>query len=120
MKTISKRAYLHVVELGNNDTSAPIAQSAYASGNNTSPYTANLLAPPLQGTNFDVYLLGSGDDITSGTPTGTPAVTNLVFNHGSGTAAGAYFKDTPSQLESFCVGCASKHWGTIAVEIKRP
>jgi hypothetical protein len=111
-------AYLQVVELCGNDTSAPIAQSAYATGNNTNPYTANLPAAPLAGTNFDVYFLDGGDDLGPSAPTGTPAVTNLLYAHGGGTGAGTYAAGTPSQNESFAG--ANKHWGTIAVEINSP
>jgi Predicted solute binding protein len=118
VKTISKPAYLQVVQLSGNNTSAPIAQSAYASGNNTNPYTANLPAPPLAGTNDDVYFLTGGDDLGLSAPTGTPAVTNLFYAHGGGTAAGTYSTGTPSQNESFAG--PNKHWGTIAVEIKSP
>jgi hypothetical protein len=118
VKTISKPSYIQVVELCGNDTVTPIAQSAYATGNNTNPYTANLPAPPLVGTNFDAYFLDASDDLGPSAPTGTPAVTNLFYAHGGGTAAGTYFKDTPSQNESFAGG--NKHWATIAVEIKRP
>src|SRR5262249_44567003 len=38
------QAYLHVIKLSGNNISTPIAQSAYTSGNNTNPYTANLPA----------------------------------------------------------------------------
>jgi hypothetical protein len=115
------QAYLQVVQLCGNDTSTPIAQQAYSTGNNTSPYTANLPLAPLAGTNFDVYFLTAKEGLGVTAPVGTPAATNLIYqNSGSGTA-GTYFRDTPpSQTESFCVGCAGKHWGTIAVEIKRP
>ena len=51
VKTISKPAYLQVVQLSGNDTSNPIAQSAYVTGNNTNPCTANLPAPPLASIN---------------------------------------------------------------------
>jgi len=118
VQTISKPSYIQVVELCGNNTSTPIAQFAYATGNNTNPYTANLPTPPVAGTNFDAYFLDAGDDLGPSAPTGTPAVTNLFYAHGGGTAAGTYFKDTPSQNESFAG--ANKHWATIAVEIKRP
>jgi len=116
-KTTSQ-AYLHVVQLCGNDTSAPIAQNAYATGNNTNPYTANLPLAPLAGTNFDVYFLCGKEDLGGSAPTGTPAVTNLIYGHAGGGSAGTYFAGTPSQNESFAG--ANKHWGTIAVEIKRP
>jgi hypothetical protein len=114
------KAYVQVIELYGNDTSDPIAQSAYAMGNNTNPYTANLPAPPIGSNNFDVYFLDAHEDlVVSGTaPTGTSAVTNLVWAHAGGGSAGTYFKETQSQLQSFTG--PNKHWGTIAVEIKRP
>ena len=119
-KTINQ-AYLQVVELCGNDTSAPIAQQAYATGNNITPYTANLPLAPLASTNFDVYFLCAKEDLNSPAPTGTPAATSLFYAHSGNGTAGMYFRDTPpSQNESFCVGCGGKHWGTIAVEIKRP
>jgi hypothetical protein len=123
VQTISKPAYVQVVELCGNDTSTPIAQNAYASSPGTTatnPYTANL-PTPLAPTNFDVYFLDAGDDLGTSAPTGTPAVTNLFYAHGGGTAAGTYFKDPASAFESFNTSPPSnKHWGTIAVEIKRP
>jgi len=112
------QAYVQVIQLSGNDTSNPIAQNAYASGNNTNPYTANLPAPPVAGTNFDVYFLDANEDLGGSAPTGTPTVTNLIYVHASAGSAGTYFADTPSQNESFAG--ANKHWGTIAVEIKRP
>jgi len=117
----TKQAYLHVVQLCGNDTSAPIAQQLYSTGNNTNPYTANLPLAPLASTNFDVYFLNAKESLGASAPTGTPAVTNLIYVQGGSGTAGTYFRDTPpSQNESFCVGCGGKHWGTIAVEIKRP
>ena len=121
VQTISKPAYVQVVQLNGNDTVNPIAQSAYASSPGTTatqPYTANLPLPPLVDTNFDVYFLDGGDDLGPSAPVGTPAVTNLLYAHGGGTAAGTYFASTPSQNESFAGG--NKHWGTIALEIKLP
>jgi hypothetical protein len=121
VQNMSKNSYIYIVELGCNDTTNPIAQSAYASGNNTHPYTANLTAPPLQATNFDVYLLGSGDDTGATTPTSSPAITNIQYDHGGGTAAAVYWSGTtaPQQNEQFdSVPPANKHWGTIAVELK--
>ena len=121
VNTIS-RAFLQVVELCGNDTSNPIAQSAYATIVGTTPshpYTANLPAAPLASTNFDVYFLNAQDEFGGSTgPPGTPAVTYLLYQH-SGAAAGTSFKDTPSQNESFDNG-STHRWGTIAVEIKRP
>ena len=82
------QTYLQVIQLSGNDTSNPIAQNAYATGNNTNPYTANLPAPPLAGTNFDVYFLDANENLGNTAPVGTPAVTNLVYAHtGSGSAA---------------------------------
>jgi hypothetical protein len=113
-----KQAYVQVIQLSGNDTSNPIAQSAYATGNNTNPYTANLPAAPLAGTNFDVYFLDANEDLGGSAPTGTPAVTNLVYAHAGAGSAATYFKGTPSQNESFAG--SNKHWATMAVEIKRP
>ena len=117
------QAYLQVVELCGNDTSNPIAQSAYASsganGTQSNPYLANLPAAPLAGTNFDVYFLNANEDLGGTVPVGTPAATNLIYKHAGNGTGGTYFRDTPpSQNESFAG--ASHHWGTIAVEIKRP
>ena len=114
----SKQAYVQVVELCGNNTSTPIAQSMYTSGNNTNPYTANLPAPPLAPTNFDVYFLDANEDLGSPAPVGTPAVTNLIYVHAGAGSAGTYFKDTPAQNESFAG--ANNHWATIGVEINRP
>jgi hypothetical protein len=112
------QAYLQIVELCGNDTSAPITTNvAYLSGN-TTPATANLPAGPIAGTNFDVYFL-DGEDFGTTAPVGTPAATNLLYQHGGGDSAGTYFKTTPTQNESFALG-TNKHWGTIGVEIKRP
>jgi hypothetical protein len=116
----SDQAYVQVVELCGNDRSNPIAQSAYASSPGTvqtNPYTANLPAPPLAGTNFDVYFLNAQESL-GGPSTGTPAVTNLFYAQAGAGTAGTYFKGTPSQNESFAG--KNHHWGTIAVEIKRP
>ena len=116
------QAYLQVVELCGNDTSAPIAQQAYAAGNGTTPYTANLPLAPLASTNFDVYFLNAKEDLGGSAPVGTPVATSLLYLHSGNGTAGTYFRDTPpSQTESFNTSPASnKHWGTIAVEIKRP
>jgi hypothetical protein len=112
------RAYVQVIELYGNDTSNPIAQSAYTTGNNTNPYRANLPAAALASTNFDVYFLDANEDLSPSAPTGTPAVTNLIYQHSPPGSAATYFADTPWQNESFAGG--NKHWATIAVEIKRP
>ena len=111
-------AYVQVIELYGNDTLNPIAQSNYASGNNTNPYIANLPAPPLASTNFDVYFLDAHEDLGGTVPTGTSAVTNLIYAHAGGGSAATYFKETQSQNQSFAG--PNKHWATIAVEIKRP
>jgi hypothetical protein len=114
----TKGAFLQVVELCGNDTSAPIAQSRYQMSTSATA-NADLLAGPVQVTNFDVYFL-DGDDFGATAPTGTPAVTNLFYDRVVGqNAAGTYLKGTASQLESFALG-SSFNWGTIAVEIKRP
>jgi len=110
--------YLQVIELSGNDTSNPIAQNAYATGANTNPYIANLPAPPLAGTNFDVYFLDANVNLGNTTPVGTPTVTNLVYAHAGPGSAATYFANTPSQNESFAGG--NHQWATIAVEIKRP
>jgi hypothetical protein len=117
VKTIGQ-AYLQVVELCGNDTLAPIAQQAYSTGNNTNPYTANLPLTPIAGTNFDVYFINGKESLGNTAPVGTPAATNLVYDITGGSSAGTYFKNTPSQNESFAGG--NHHWGTIAVEVKRP
>ena len=114
----ASQAYVQVIELYGNDTLNPIAQSAYAMGNNTNPYTANLPAPPLGSTNFDVYFLNAKEDLGGTASVGTPAATNLLYVHAGAGSAGTYFKDTQSQNQSFAG--PNKHWATIAVEIKRP
>ena len=76
---------------------------------------------PLAGTDFDVYFLNAKEGLGASAPTGTPAVTNLIYVPGGSGSAATYFAGTPSQNESFNTSPASnKHWGTIAVEIKRP
>jgi hypothetical protein len=119
------QAFIHVVELCGNDTSTPIAQSAYdssPSNSNTSPYVANLPAPPLQSTNFDVYFLDTHENLGPNTPTSSPAITNLRYDHVGAGSAATYFKDPASQNEQFTQNPnpTNHHWGTIAVEIKRP
>jgi len=120
------QAWLQVVELGCNDTSNPIAQSAYSTISGTTqsnPYTANLPAGPIQATNFDVYFVNAHENITAvpgATPTPTPATLTLQSGGGGGTAD-TFWASTPRQNESFNTSpSSSKHWGTIAVEIKRP
>jgi hypothetical protein len=123
------RAYLMAVELCGNDTSDPIAQSAYASSGadatQSHPYTANLPLAPLQSTNYDVYFLNTHEDLGGGIPTSTPAATDMSVGHNGAPNSGsayAYRAGTPSQNESFDHNPAptDNHWGTIAVEIKRP
>jgi hypothetical protein len=111
----SQQAYLQVVELNGNDPTSPVAQSAYANGNNTNPYTANLPAPPGAG-NFEVVFLSAGEDLGGSVPVATPTMTNLVYAHNGSGTAGVYVADTASQNTSFAGG--NHHWGTIAVEIK--
>jgi hypothetical protein len=117
------QAFLHVVELCGNDTSAPIAQSAYnssPSNTNTSPYDATL-PPAVFSTDFNVYFLDANENLGNTTPVGTPAATNLRYDHVGAGTAGTYFREpppAPSGSESFAG--SNHHWGTIAVEIKRP
>jgi hypothetical protein len=120
----SNQAYVHVVELSGNDTSTPIVQSAYTTSPGTTqthPYTANLLAPPA-GTNFGVYFLDTESNLGTTTPSSAPAITNLAYQHAGGGSAATFFANAPTQLQSFDQAPTGKnhHWGTIAVEIKRP
>ena len=111
------QAYVQVIELGGNNVLNPIAQSAYASGNNTNPYTANLPAPPTSG-NGEVDFLSAKEDLGKTAPPATPAMTNLVYAHVGDGTAGSYTSGssaTATQNTSFAGG--NKHWGTIAVEI---
>lgn len=88
----------------------------------TSPFTANLTAPPT-GTNFAIYFLNSNENLTNAVPTSSPAITNLVYANAQTGMAGTWFADTPSQFQPFCQQACpgvQQHWGTIAVEIKRP
>jgi hypothetical protein len=110
----SDQAYLQIVELNGNDTANPIAQSAYASGN-SNPYTANLPNPPAAG-DSEVVFLTAHEDLGSTAPAATPPMTNLVYAHSGSGSAGTYAANAASQTESFAGG--SKHWGTIAVEIR--
>jgi hypothetical protein len=108
-------AYLQVIELSGNNVSNPIAQSAYASGNNTNPYTANLPAPPSSGDN-EVAFLSAHEDLGGNALPATPAgMVNLVYKHAGGGSAGSYTNPTATQNTSF--SGSNKHWGTIAVEI---
>jgi hypothetical protein len=119
------RAYIHVVELCGNDMVAPIAQSFYTTSpgtTQTNPYTANLPLAPIGLTNFDVYYLNTQEDLAGNNPTSNPAITLLTpYLHASNGSAATFFANTPSQNESFNKNpIAVAHWGTIAVEIKRP
>ncbi len=119
------QAYVQVIELCGNDTSNPIAQQAYASsgatGTTSNPYTANLPSP-LHVTDFSVYFLNTEEDLGVTTPTSTPANTNLAYRHNTNGCAGTFFKDPSSASQSFdqAPTPTAHHWGTIAVEIKRP
>ena len=109
------QAYLQVVKLSGNNLVVPIEQSAYTSGNNTNPYTANLPAPTTAGDQEVVFLSG-GEDLGGSAPPATPSSTlNLVYLHSSGGSAGTYANGTATQNTSF--SGANHHWGTIAVEI---
>src|SRR5262249_18540770 len=105
----TNRAFLQVVELNGNSTSNPIAQSAFANGNNTTPYTATLPAPPGSG-NSKVVFLTANEDLGGSAPVATPSMTNLVYLHGGSGSAGTYASNTASQNTSFAGG--NKHWGT--------
>jgi hypothetical protein len=109
------QAYLQVIKLSGNNPSTPIAQSAYASGNNTQPYTANLAAPPSSGDN-EVAFLSANEDLGPGAPPATPSsMVNLIYNHAGPGSAGSYTNPTATQNTSF--SGRNHHWGTIAVEI---
>jgi len=127
-QNISKPSYLKVIELGGcPDLVNPIAQSAYTTSpgtTKTSPYTA-FLPGPVANTDFDVYWLNGGDDLGA-TLTSSPSITQVDNTHGGGTTGATFFASTPSSqtTEQFCSGTTcpgtTNHWGTIAVEIKRP
>jgi hypothetical protein len=109
------QAYLQVVELNGNDLSSPIAQSAYTTGSNTNPYTANLPGVPGSG-DHEVAFLSSQEDLGPKPPTPTPSATaSLVYAHAGPGSAGTYASDAATQSMSFAGG--NRHWGTIAVEI---
>ena len=108
------QAYLHVIQLSGNNISSPIAQSAYASGNNTNPYTANLPNPPSSGDQEVVFLSG-GEDLGGTAPPATPPMVNLIYLHAGSGSAGTYASGTATQNTSFSGG--NHHWGTIAVEL---
>jgi hypothetical protein len=120
-QTINNQAYLQVVELGCNNTTTPIVQSAYASSpgtTQTNPYTANM-APPT-GTDFAVYFLDANEDLKGTDPTSSPAITLLTYVHGGGGSTATFFANAPTASQSFDEGdkVTAHHWGTIAVEIK--
>jgi hypothetical protein len=108
------QAYLQVIQLSGNNLSNPIARSAYASGNNTNPYSANLPAPTSSGDN-EVDFLSGQEDLGPSAPIATPSMTNLVYKHAPPGSAGSYTSGTATQNTSFAGG--NHHWGTIAVEI---
>jgi hypothetical protein len=109
------QAYIQVIKLSGNNLSTPVAQSAYTSGNNTHPYTANLSAPPSSGDN-EVAFLSANEDLGPSAPHATPAsMVNLIYKHAGPGSAGSYTNPTATQNTSFAGG--NHHWGTIAVEI---
>jgi hypothetical protein len=110
----STQAYVQVIQLSGNNVLNPIAQSAYASGNNTNPYTANLPALTSSGNN-GVNFLTAKEDLGASAPIASPTMTNLVYAHKGDGSAGSYTSQTAIQNSSFSGG--NKHWGTIAVEI---
>jgi hypothetical protein len=110
----SGQSYLEVVELNGNNVTNPIVQSAYAEGNNTNPYTANLPAAPAAGDN-EVAFLTTQEDLGGTAPLATPAMTNLSYDHAGPGSQGIYASDTTTQSLSFAGN--NKHWGTVAVEI---
>jgi len=65
------QAYVQVIQLSGNNLSNPIAQSAYASGNNTNPYTANLSSAPTSG-NGEVDFLSANEDLSRPSPSRHP------------------------------------------------
>lgn len=111
------QAYLQVIQLSGNNISTPIAQSAYTSGNNTNPYTANLPAPPTSGDQEVVFLTG-GEDLGGSAPPANPPMVNLIYLHAGAGSAGSYATGTATQNTSFTG--ANHHWGTIAVDINHP
>jgi hypothetical protein len=112
----SNQAYLEVVQLNGNNVANPIAQSAYAQGNNTNPYTANFAAAPAAGDN-EVDFLTASEDLGGTAPVATPAMANLDYDHNGNGTQGTYASDSASQNSSFAGG--NHHWGTVAVEINR-
>ena len=109
------QAYIQVIKLSGNNLFTPVAQSAYASGNNTNPYTANLPAPPSSGDN-EVAFLSAHEDLGPGAPHATPpSMVNLIYKHAGPGSAGSYDNPTATQNTSF--SGKNHHWGTIAVEI---
>jgi hypothetical protein len=110
----SQQSYVEIVQLNGNNTSNPIAQAAYATGNNTNPYTANFASPPGSGNN-EVDFLTASEDLGGSAPVATPAMTNLDYDHSGNGTEGTYASDTATQNSSFAGG--NHHWATIAVEI---
>jgi hypothetical protein len=108
------QAYVHVIQLSGNNISTPIAQSAYASGNNTNPYTANLLATPNSGDQEVVFLSG-GESLGASAPPPSVSMSNLIYAATNSGSAGTYATGTATQNISF--SGANHHWGTIAVDI---
>jgi hypothetical protein len=113
----TSQAYLQVIQVNGTNISAPIAQSAYTSGNNTNPYTANLPAPPSSGDQEVVFLTG-GEDLGASPPPPTPSMTNLIYLHTMAGSAGSYASVSATQNTSF--SGSNHHWGTIAVDINHP
>jgi hypothetical protein len=113
----TSQAYLQVVKLSGNNLTTPIAQSAYTSGNNTNPYTANLPAAPSSGDQEVVFLSGQ-QDLGGTAPPATPSMSNLIYVHNGSGSAASYARSNATQNTSFSGGNAI--WGTIAVDINHP
>ena len=111
------QAYLLVIKLSGNNLSTPIAQSAYTSGNNTNPYTANLPAPPSSG-DQEVVFLTAGEDLGGTAPPPSVSMSNLSYLHAGAGSEGTYASGTATQNISFTG--SNHHWGTIAVDINHP
>jgi hypothetical protein len=77
------------------------------------------LAPT--GTDFAVYFADTNENLGGNNPTSSPAITLLQYDHVGAGSAATFFTNAPTQLQSFNQNPATnRHWGTIAVEIKRP